>query len=418
MKDWIDIIGKELESILEPLPAHDWQLLQQKYTASRKRKGRTAFAWWGAAIPVAAAIILALLLYTPHTPVADETLVAETFPPTPPAEDILPDNLQEITSEEIVPEITNTVSPEDVLPSDTPEVSSDETVPDNTNTVLPDDVPPGNTPTSIPTEDVVPDVAVGNNTQKENSHTETSVLDNFIADAEVQQDKNKPFTDDFPLEKPERRRYPVSIGVSGSICGGFASGGDAASSNTTIMPPQIDSLTLQKNYLTKGYSTDKGWRDNYEHEMPISFGISARFMLSDEFAVNTGLNYTQYKSERRRYHYITGKTESDKQSVHYIGIPVRFDLLLINKKAINLYIGGGFQAEKCIYATVGNGKLHEKPFIWSASAVAGLQLNITPGYGIFFEPEISTTLNNGTIETFRTEKSTMKSFRAGLRFNF
>ena len=392
MKDWTDIIGKELESIREPLPAHDWQLLQQKYTASRTRKRRTAFAWWGAAIPVAAAIILALLLYTPHTPVADETLVAETFPPTPPAEDILPDNLQEITSEEIVPEITNTV--------------------------LPKDVPPGNTSTSTPTEDVVPDVAVGNNTQKENSHTETSVLDNFIADAEVQQDKNKPFTDDFPLEKPEHRRYPVSIGVSGSICGGFASGGDAASSNTTIMPPQIDSLTLQKNYLTKGYSTDKGWKDNYEHEMPISFGISARFMLSDEFAVNTGLNYTQYKSERRRYHYITGKTESDKQSVHYIGIPVRFDLLLINKKAINLYIGGGFQAEKCIYATVGNEKLHEKPFIWSASGVAGLQLNITPGSGIFFEPEISTILNNGTIETFRTEKSTMKSFRAGLRFNF
>ena len=391
MKDWTDIIGKELESIREPLPADDWQALQQKYTIFRNRKRRTAFAWWGAAIPVAAAIILALLLYTPHTPVADETLVAETFPPTPPAEDILPDNLQEITSEEIVPEITNTVPPEDVLPSDTPEVSSDETV---------------------------PDVDVGNNTQKENSHTETSVLDNFIADAEVQQDKNKPFNDDFPLEKPERRRYPVSIGVSGSICGGFASGGDAASSNTTIVPPQIDSLTLQKNYLTKGYSTDKGWKDNYEHEMPISFGISARFMLSDEFAVNTGLNYTQYKSERRRYHYITGKTESDKQSVHYIGIPVRFDLLLINKKAINLYIGGGFQAEKCIYATVGNEKLHEKPFIWSASGVAGLQLNITPGSGIFFEPEISTTLNNGTIETFRTEKSTMKSFRAGLRFNF
>ena len=384
MKNWTDIIGKELESIREPLPAHDWQLLQQKYTASRTRKRRTAFAWWGAAIPVAAAIILALLLYTPHTPVADETLVAETFPPTPPAEDILPDNLQEITSEEIVPEITNTVPPEDVLPSDTPEVSSDETVPDNTNTVLPEDVPPGNTSTSTPTEDVVPDVAVGN----------------------------------FPLEKPERRRYPVSIGVSGSICGGFASGGDAASSNTTIMPPQIDSLTLQKNYLTKGYSSDRGWKDNYEHEMPISFGISARFMLSNEFAVNTGLNYTQYKSERRRYHYRTGKTESDKQSVHYIGIPVRFDLLLINKKAINLYIGGGFQAEKCIYATVGNEKLHEKPFIWSASGVAGLQLNITPGSGIFFEPEISTILNNGTIETFRTEKSTMKSFRAGLRFNF
>ena len=38
MKDWTDIIGEELDSFQEPLPADDWKVLQQKYAASRRRK--------------------------------------------------------------------------------------------------------------------------------------------------------------------------------------------------------------------------------------------------------------------------------------------------------------------------------------------------------------------------------------------
>ena len=38
MEDWTDIIGEELESIEEPLPADDWSVLQQKYAAARRRE--------------------------------------------------------------------------------------------------------------------------------------------------------------------------------------------------------------------------------------------------------------------------------------------------------------------------------------------------------------------------------------------
>ena len=394
MKDWTDIIGKELESILEPLPADDWKVLQQKHTASRKRKRRTAFAWYGTVSSIVAAILIALVLFRPHIPVADETLVAEAPSPASPMEETIPDNSPAILSEEIIHCSTPAVPSEDILPNNTPTVSS--------------------------ADDIVQDVGIGENTEIENSPSGTLATGNSAEDTHTPQEKNKLvtehrpsvttlYTDDFPLKKTERKRSPVTIGISGSLYGVFASGGDATSSNTSIMPPQIDSLTQQKTCSTKGYST---------HDMPVSFGISARFMLSDIFALNTGLNYTLYKSDRRRYHYRNGKTESDKQYVHYLGIPVRFDLLLLNRKLLNLYIGGGIQVEKCIYATVGSEKLHEKPFIWSVSGIAGLQLNITAGTGIFFEPEISTSLNNGTLETFRTENPTMKSFRAGLRFSF
>ena len=62
MEDWTDIIGEELESIEEPLPADDWSVLQQKYAASRRRKKAAAFAWAGGITSVAAAAALVLLL--------------------------------------------------------------------------------------------------------------------------------------------------------------------------------------------------------------------------------------------------------------------------------------------------------------------------------------------------------------------
>ncbi len=385
MKDWTDIIGKELESIREPLPADDWQALQQKYTIFRNRRKRTTFVLWGAISSVAATIILALLLFRPHPYVANKILVAEMHTPTPPAEEILPYNPPEVPSEEMVP-------------NNSPKVHSEKIVSNNTDKYATCD-------------STISDKAIGKSSQKENTPNETTVT-------ELRSDDITLNIDDFPQEEHDRHRYPISIGVSGTVYGVIASGNDAVTSSTPVIPPNTDSLVQQKYYLTKGQSSQTSWKDTYEHKMPISFGISARFMLSDIFAVNTGLNYTQYTSIRKRFYYGTNKTESDKQNVHYIGLPVRFDLLIINKKAISLYIGGGIQVEKCIYATVGNERLREKPFIWSASAVAGLQLNITSGYGIFFEPEISTTLNCGTIETFRSEKSSMKSFRAGFRFNF
>lgn len=65
IEDWTDIIGEELESIEEPLPADDWSILQQKYAAACRRKKAAAFAWAGGITSVAAAIALVLLLVRP-----------------------------------------------------------------------------------------------------------------------------------------------------------------------------------------------------------------------------------------------------------------------------------------------------------------------------------------------------------------
>ena len=78
MEDWTDIIGEELDNIEEPLPADDWNVLQQKYAAAQRKKRAAAFAWAGGITSVAAAVVLALMLIRPADPtVLEEDMIAE-----------------------------------------------------------------------------------------------------------------------------------------------------------------------------------------------------------------------------------------------------------------------------------------------------------------------------------------------------
>ena len=77
MEDWTDIIGEELESIEESLPADDWNDVQRKYAVSRKKKRAAMFAWAGGLASVAAAIALIILLFRPQVDPVNDRVIAE-----------------------------------------------------------------------------------------------------------------------------------------------------------------------------------------------------------------------------------------------------------------------------------------------------------------------------------------------------
>jgi hypothetical protein len=81
-------------------------------------------------------------------------------------------------------------------------------------------------------------------------------------------------------------------------------------------------------------------------------------------------------------------------------------------------MGVGGQVDKCVYARVGNERLHEKEFLFSLTGAAGLQYNITRQIGLYVEPDFSLRLNNGSLETYRYDNVGTISARAGLRFSF
>ena len=410
MEDWTDIIGEELENIEEPLPADDWSVLQQKYAAARKRKKAAAFAWAGGITSVAAAIALVLMLVRPDssTVMPDSSpvipgltgdrndFVAETLPPIDTVLNLAPSVQKKVSAP--VDVVRKTA--EDVLVA---ENHTEEIASENTEEVF----------------DVIRDT--------------TSLKDKLLADASTSDKKdssNDAYTeptgtfgfDDFPDDTPRRKRRPMSIGISGST------------SDSPMMKPMADSeppmdqepspepedsvaAKTPQSAMTV-MRAKSGYSDSYQHEIPVSVGLSARFFLTDRLSINTGLNYTRYKSLRTRWFASTHDQQKDWQYAHYLGIPVRLDWMIVNKKHFNFYLGAGVQADKCIYATVGGERLHEKEVLFGLNGAMGLQFNIVPMVGLYFEPDISYSLNEGSIQTYRIREPFMISVRGGIRFNF
>ena len=425
MEDWTDIIGEELENIEEPLPADDWSVLQQKYAAAQRKKRAAAFAWAGGITSVAAAVALVLLLVRPDSSsvIPGSTgdlndLVAETLPPI---EDVVPVDSSLVesaidTAHYVTPSVQKKVS----VPVDVVKKSVDDVLIAENNT---EEITTENTEEVF---DVIRDT--------------TSLKDKLLADASTSNKKDiseDPYTeptgafgfDDFSDDTPRRKRRPMSIGISGST------------SDSPIFkvydsfdpqmpeenqPPYTDDVPTPEDTLGTGepqpamtmMRARSGYSDSYQHEIPVSVGLSARFFLTDRLSINTGLNYTRYKSLRTRWHAATYDQQKDWQYVHYLGVPVRLDYNAVNRKHFNLYFGAGLQMDKCVYATVGDERLHEKQILFGLNGAMGLQVNIVPMVGLYFEPEVSYALNEGTIETFRSDEPFVITVRAGLRFNF
>ena len=400
MEDWTDIIGEELENIEEPLPADDWSVLQQKYAAARKRKKAAAFAWAGGITSVAAAIALVLMLVRPDssTVMPDSSpvipgltgdrndFVAETLPPIDTAHYVTPSVQKKVS----VPVDVVKKSVDDVLIA---ENNTEEITTENTEEVF----------------DVIRDT--------------TSLKDKLLADAYTEPTGTFGF-DDFPDDEPRRKRRPMSIGISGSTSDSPVMKVMADLAPEPPMdhePPKEpeDSLATETPQPAMAMMRAKsGYSDSYQHEIPVSVGLSARFFLTDRLSINTGLNYTRYKSLRTRWFAATHDQQKDWQYAHYIGVPVRLDYNAVNRKHFNLYFGAGLQMDKCVYATVGDERLHEKQILFGLNGAMGLQVNIVPMVGLYFEPEVSYSLNKGSIETFRSDEPFVVTVRGGLRFNF
>ena len=415
MEDWTDIIGEELESFEAPLPADDWSVLQQKYAAAQRRKKAAAFAWAGGITSVAAAVALVFLLVRPDSspvnsdPIGDlNDLVAETLPPT----------------EEVAPvDSSHVESPIDTVLYVAPSVQKKAPVPVAVVKKTADDILIAENHTETPSSENT-EVAV------DVIRDTTSVKDKLLADAS-DFDAYPGMTIRGVSSLPRKGRL-VSIGLSGSTSDSPAmmlfdmvtASPPKADSGSSEIPKEdeapADSLGMGQPEPAMVMMKSKGsqFKDSYEHDLPVSVGVSASFRLTDRLSVNTGLNYTYYASQRKRLYYSTAQIVYDKQRVHYLGIPVRLDYKIVNRKYFNLYLGAGVQMDKCIYAKVDDERLHEKQFLFGVNGTMGMQVNIVQRVGLYFEPEFSYALNEGSIETFRSDEPFVVTVRGGLRFNF
>ena len=491
MEDWTDIIGEELVNISEPLPADDWNVLQQKYAAARRRRKAAVFAWVGGVTSVAAAVVLALMLIRPADPAVlegDMVAEAEVLEAVPVQTDsvIVDESRSSVLTPVTRPSAAKShTETEDVLLADADSEGMIQVVKDTADM------------TEVLVAEVLPDVLAVAEPLEQDGQTEQDVLSAlegqvagvsirgaksvrggdepvYVVDGFVVSASEASAIDPEDIESVEILKGASAASVYGSRSSGGVvvittkNGGDSIEMNTVVgygsrprvsiglagggvlsgarafaqdmTPPMMDSENMPEaqppivddpeppvDTTVIGGGSQMGMRlrkeragysDSYQHDMPVSFGVSARIMLSKRFSINTGLNYTLYSSMRERS-YSSGKvTEPERQNVHYLGIPLRCDWLVVNRRYFTFYMGVGGQVDKCVYARVGNERLHEKDFLFSLTGAAGLQYNITNKIGLYLEPDFSLRLNEGTLETYRHDHFGVISARAGLRFNF
>ena len=432
MEDWTDIIGEELGNISEPLPADDWNVLQQKYAAARRRRKAAVFAWVGGVTSVAAAVVLALMLIRPSEPsVLERDMIAEAE-----VLEAVPVAVPVQTDSVIVDESRSSV----LTPVTRPSAAKSHT---ETEDVLLADADSEGMIQVVKDSADMTEVLVAEVLPEEVSEISEEHADQLEQDGKTEQDALSALEGQVAGVSIRGvssvvgygSRPRVSIGLAG---GGVLSGARAFSQDMTppmmdsgnmpeAQPPIVDDPEPPVDTTVSGGSSQMGMRlrkeragysDSYQHDMPVSVGVSARIMLSKRFSINTGLNYTLYSSMRERS-YSSGKvTERERQNVHYLGIPLRCDWLVVNRRYFTFYMGVGAQVDKCVYASVGDERLHEKDFLFSLTGAAGLQYNITNKIGLYLEPDFSLRLNEGTLETYRHDHFGVISARAGLRFNF
>lgn len=161
--------------------------------------------------------------------------------------------------------------------------------------------------------------------------------------------------------------------------------------------------------------TDEPQVDNRQkitHHMPIKAALSVRTPVAEKLYLTTGLEYSRYVST-----YTYSLSGNHKQVANYLGIPLRMDWTFVSNRWLDLYLGGGIEAEWCLGATMDGKSIGKDKFSMSLLGAGGLQLNVTKNIGIYVEPEVSwkMTLEDPVLATYRTEHPLMFAVATGIR---
>lgn len=203
----------------------------------------------------------------------------------------------------------------------------------------------------------------------------------------------------------------------------------ANSTNGTEAKSELDKLVLFNN-LSEG----KSGQSDIKYRMPVTFGASLRVDVSRDWAIETGITYTQLSSETR-----SGTERNNygwEEKLHYVGIPLKVNRTIWSGKRFEVYASAGGMMEKCVsgkrnivgsvstssdgadeHLSGGEEDIKVKPLQWSLSAAAGAQFKITESLGVYAEPGVVYYFDDGShVNTIRKEHPFNFNMQLGVRF--
>ncbi len=165
------------------------------------------------------------------------------------------------------------------------------------------------------------------------------------------------------------------------------------------------------------------------HRMPITWSLALKYRLNHRFGLESGFSYSRLTSDFEMG--TDGNTISEKQTIHYLGIPVKGIYNMYGGKRWSIYGSLGLTTEIPVRSTLhsdfyvnGQYEASDKttilaPWQFSTTFGLGLQYHLTPNVGFFVEPSLQYYIPMKTdIETYRTEHPFTFSLPLGIRFTW
>ena len=165
------------------------------------------------------------------------------------------------------------------------------------------------------------------------------------------------------------------------------------------------------------------------HDKPITFGLSMTKTINRKWNMETGLQYSQLKSE-----FILGEDDyyvQKRQKIHYLGIPLRLSYKWFGANRWTAYTSAGIilniplsgkTDEQYVTGTVvpySDSWHFTPPFQWTVGTGVGLQYNFANNWGVYLEPTFSWHIPNGsTTHTIWTEHPFTITVPFGIRFTW
>lgn len=141
-----------------------------------------------------------------------------------------------------------------------------------------------------------------------------------------------------------------------------------------------------------------------EFKMPVAVGLTVEKSLNKYIALETGLLYSSLRS--------------DGQSLHYLGIPVKMNVALVDSKRFDLYATIGGIADKCIAGAPDN-SFKREPIQLAVTAGVGVNYRINDKMALFAEPGVSHHFKTDSgLKTVRTARPTNFNLICGLRMTY
>lgn len=157
--------------------------------------------------------------------------------------------------------------------------------------------------------------------------------------------------------------------------------------------------------------------------VPVSFGISAKIPVANNFAVGVGLSWTTLN---RSFEGSFNTAEGEfNHRVDYVGIPVELYYNLIRRSSLQIYAFAGASLEKAVSSRYYIHSQSSLPLV--SERFDGVQFGVRTGLGIaftvarwvsfYFDPYVGYYIPSNQPLSLRTEHPLMVSFEAGLRFD-